>query len=64
MSKSIPWLQEMLPFAVPNARILTWGYDARVISLFGGTSSERILQHAQTLISQLHADRSVMTPIF
>ena len=60
--RSIPWLQEFLPRAVPNARILTWGYDATVVKLLGSTSSDHILHHAQTLVSQLHADRSVSIP--
>ncbi len=56
-----PWLSDpaMLPRVIPQARILTWGYDANVADVMGGTSSDRILQHAQTLVSQLHADRSV-----
>lgn len=49
----------MLPCAMPQARILTWGYDADVVDVMGGTSSDRILQHAHTLVPQLHADRSI-----
>lgn len=55
------WLRdaEMLPKAIPNARILTWGYKADVHAFLGHTSSERILQHAQTLVAQLQTDREV-----
>jgi len=35
------------------------GYNANVTALLGDTSSDRILQHAQTLVAQLEADRSV-----
>lgn len=58
------WLgdPEMLPKAVKNARILTWGYNANVTALLGSTSSDRILQHAQTLVAQLEADRAVDAP--
>ena len=49
----------MLPYILKNARILTFGYDASVTSLFGRTCSDRILQHAQTLIAELVADRQV-----
>ena len=49
----------MLPRALKNARILTFGYNANVISLFGSTSSDRVLQHAQTLVAELEADRAV-----
>ena len=55
------WLQDskLLPKAIAKARILTYGYNANVTSLFGSTSSDRILQHAQTLVASLEADREV-----
>lgn len=58
----ICWLddKDLLPRFLPNARILTWGYNANVISTKARhTSADRILQHAQTLIAQLVADREV-----
>ena len=57
------WLchPEMLPKSIPRARILTWGYDAEVTAFLGDTSSDRILQHAQTLIAHLQADREVLS---
>lgn len=60
------WLsdKEMLPKVVHNARILTWGYDANVTALLGSASSDRILQHAHTLVAQLEADRSVSELLF
>ena len=55
------WLcdEAMLPKAIKNARVLTWGYNASVTALLRSTSSDRILQHAQTLVAQLEANRSV-----
>ena len=55
------WLRdaEMLPKAAPNARILTWGYNADVHAFLGHTSSDRIMQHAHTLVAQLQTDREV-----
>jgi hypothetical protein len=55
------WLgaAQMLPRALNNTRILTFGYNANVTSLLGSTSSDRVLQHAQNLIAQLEADRAV-----
>lgn len=55
------WLRdaEMLPKAIPNARILTWGYNADVHAFSGHTSSDRIMQHAHTLVAQLQTDREV-----
>lgn len=58
----ICWLThpDLLPKYMPGARILTWGYNANVTSLNGrSTSSDRVLQHAQTLVADLQADRAV-----
>lgn len=62
----ICWLNDksLLPKYLPKARILTWGYNANVTAPKGGTTSaDRILQHAHTLVAQLHADRKVRSNI-
>ncbi|KAJ2987280.1 hypothetical protein NUW58_g4596 [Xylaria curta] len=38
---------------------MTYRYPASVAALLGGTSSDRILQHAQTMIAELVADREL-----
>jgi len=55
------WLGDpsLLPSNLKDSRILTYGYNAMVATMFGKTSSDRILQHAHTLIAQLVADREV-----
>lgn len=55
------WLRDpdLLPSHLKSSRILTYGYDAVVASIFGKTSSDRILQHAHTLVAQVVADREV-----
>jgi hypothetical protein len=55
------WLRDpdLLPANLKSARILTFGYNAAVAALLGRTSSDRILQHAQTLVAELVADREV-----
>ena len=53
------WLKDLLPSNLKNSRILTYGYNANVTAMLGKTSSDRILQHAQTLVAQLVADREV-----
>lgn len=57
---NICWLShpDFLPKYVKNARVLSWGYNANICSMFGG-GSNRILQHAQTLVADLQADREV-----
>lgn len=62
----ICWLnnQNLLPKYLPAARVLTWGYNANVSSTKGrSTSADRVMQHAQTLIAQLVADREVCREI-
>jgi hypothetical protein len=55
------WLKDnnLLPSNLKQARILTFGYNAAVTAFLGKASSDRILQHAQTLIAELVADREV-----
>ena len=55
------WLKDpsLLPSHLKNSRILTYGYNAMVTAVLGKTSSDRILQHAQTLVAELVADREV-----
>ncbi|MCJ1283103.1 hypothetical protein MMC26_002430 [Xylographa opegraphella] len=56
------WLKDptLLPSNMKNSRILTYGYDAMVTAVLGKTSSDRILQHAQTLVAELVADREAL----
>lgn len=55
------WLadEDLLPANLKRARVLTFNYNATVTALFGKTSSDRILQHAHTLVAELVADREV-----
>lgn len=61
-TSKVCWLNhpDLLPSYIKNSRVLTWGYNANVTSYKGrSTSADRIMQHAQTLIAQLQADREV-----
>lgn len=55
------WLkdEDLLPRHMVRSRILTYSYNADVTAVMGHTSSERILQHAHTLVAELVADRDV-----
>jgi hypothetical protein len=44
------WLRDFLPFAIPNARIMTFGYDARVV---GSRSILGIMENANGLLTHL-----------
>jgi hypothetical protein len=67
-NQKICWLshRDLLPKYLKSARILTWGYNANIASLMGKTtSSDRILQHAHTLVADLQADREVRaSPVY
>jgi protein SERAC1 len=59
--QNVCWLSDknLLPKYLKTARILTWGYNANVTDFTTPTSSDRILQHAQTLVADLQSDRQV-----
>jgi pimeloyl-ACP methyl ester carboxylesterase len=52
-----PWPKTLLPQLIPNARILTYGYDAYVIRQHGPVSSNRVRDHANHLLSHLATHR-------
>lgn len=48
------WPRDLLPSDIPNARILSWGYD---VSTYGDPSS--LLGHARQLLSDLCSERDL-----
>lgn len=52
-----PWPQTLLPTKVPQARVLTFGYDAKVADWRGMISENRIGNHAGNLLNALAAYR-------
>lgn len=46
-----PWPQTLLPAETPQARILTFGYDANVANWRAMVSNNRIGDHARNLLS-------------
>ncbi|KAI1170200.1 Alpha/Beta hydrolase protein [Nemania sp. FL0916] len=48
-----PWPGSLLPFKLPTARILTFGYDAGVVGWTGMVSQSRIANHAGNLLAAL-----------
>lgn len=52
------WPNTFLPVAVPNSRILSWGYDADVIKWWGLASFNEVEGHASNLSSDLANLRS------
>ena len=50
---SVPWPTEFLPQKIPNARIMTFGYDAYVTDWHRMISENRIGDHAMTLLTSV-----------
>lgn len=56
-ASTVYWPQDLLPHKIPNARIITYGYNADVIGgLFEGASKNSITQHAQDMMLQLERE--------
>ena len=52
------WLENLLPQRIPDARILTYGYDANVVELGGLVSNNRMDNYARNLLSILASYRN------
>lgn len=52
-----PWPQTLLPSKVPEASILTFGYDAKVTDWRHMVSGNRIADHASGLLASIAAQR-------
>jgi hypothetical protein len=49
----VHWPSKLLCQDIPNARIMTWGYDANVSSFWGHTSRNRLGEHAKNLMGDV-----------
>ena len=50
---SVFWPHDLLPLAIPDARVFTWNYDADVHHWTSSASQNTIHQHAGNLLSDL-----------
>lgn len=48
-----PWPELFLGDDVPNARILTFGYDANAVNFLSAASQNRVREHANSLNATL-----------
>lgn len=51
------WPRDLLPKQLPGARIITFGYDAKVAGFFSRASSNNINKHAESLLHDLRGLR-------
>ncbi|KAI1423216.1 Alpha/Beta hydrolase protein [Xylaria sp. FL1777] len=56
--QSEPWPKTLLPPRIPEARVLTFGYDSSVIGFWSGISGNSIAEHSNNLLSALSCFRS------
>ncbi|KAK5625580.1 hypothetical protein RRF57_001296 [Xylaria bambusicola] len=55
------WPKDLLPKDIPNARILTWGYDADIVHFFNKHSKKELNDHSSQLCADLAApDRPII----
>ena len=47
----------MLPADIPNARIISWGYDADMVHFLSETSKNSVDDHAKSLSADLGGER-------
>ncbi|KAE9380746.1 hypothetical protein N431DRAFT_552847 [Stipitochalara longipes BDJ] len=57
---NVLWPESLLKPRFPNARIMTWGYDADVMKFMDNTGQSSISNHADQLLQDLSMER--MTP--
>ncbi|KAI9823464.1 MAG: hypothetical protein M1832_002475 [Thelocarpon impressellum] len=59
--KGVFWPGDILPGKLAHTRIMTWGYDADVMTFFpggGNTSQSSIFQHAKSLLEDIQDERA------
>jgi hypothetical protein len=49
--KHVFWPRELLPLAVENVRIFTFGYDADIGKFMGAAGLNSLFQHARNLLN-------------
>lgn len=56
-SESMYWPRDLLPKDIPDARILSFGYEAKLVDFWAKVSQNSLGQHADNLISALVGQR-------
>ncbi|KAI1416004.1 hypothetical protein F5Y13DRAFT_186857 [Hypoxylon sp. FL1857] len=56
-SSGVYWPRDFISKSLPDARVMTFGYDADVTNLFGAVGQGTLQSYAETLVAQLTALR-------
>ncbi|KAF2153440.1 hypothetical protein K461DRAFT_140501 [Myriangium duriaei CBS 260.36] len=57
-TNGVNWLRDLFPLDLPNARIMSWGYDANTHTA-GQVSCQYLYDHARNLVSDLCMERQL-----
>jgi protein SERAC1 len=57
VTKKVPWPEELLSQDIPDARIITYGYDADVVHWTRPAGQNTVREHARNLVNDLAAIR-------
>ncbi|KAG8526675.1 uncharacterized protein KY384_008104 [Bacidia gigantensis] len=57
-SNEVFWPRDLLPEALPQARVMTWGYDVSLKNMLSPKSKDSVFHHAGVLLSDLALRRS------
>jgi hypothetical protein len=52
------WLKDFLPNDIKNIRIMTYGYDSRIIKCSGSNPSSSLSDYRGSFIEELHKSRA------
>lgn len=55
-NQTIFWIEDFLAQDIPNARILTYGYNADIMGVFQANNKNSISQHGQDLKARLERE--------
>lgn len=54
---SVCWPRDLLLIGLPNARIMTWGYDANVVNIRSYVSQITLFGHPENFLGDLSRER-------
>jgi hypothetical protein len=55
--QNIFWPADLLPSVIPESRIITYGYDAKLIEIFQSVSQNSLYAISRELINDIHLIR-------
>jgi hypothetical protein len=57
-SKKVFWPKDLLPSAIPNVRVLVYGYDSDPVGFLGAVNRTNVYHHATDMLAALANERS------